>query len=57
MANPCQLWDYNVIANVPMACIILHKIGLTFAKYVEGISEIENQQAHYNLKNDLIDHL
>ncbi len=41
-----------MITNVPMACVILHKIGLTFAKYVEGISEIENQQAHYNLKND-----
>ncbi len=31
--------------------------GLTFAKYVENTNEIENQQAHYNLKNDLIDHL
>jgi len=31
--------------------------GLTFAKYVEGTNEIKNQQAHYNLKNDLIDHL
>ncbi len=31
--------------------------GLTFAKYVEGTNEIENQQAHYNLKNYLIDHL
>ncbi len=30
---------------------------LTFAKYVESINEIKNQQAHYNLKNDLIDHL
>ncbi len=33
------------------------KRGLTFAEYVEGTNEIENQQAHYNLKNDLIDHL
>jgi hypothetical protein len=30
---------------------------LTFAKYAESTNEIENQRAHYNLKNDLIDHL
>jgi hypothetical protein len=33
------------------------KKGLTFAKYIQGIEEIENQAAYYNLKNDLIDHL
>jgi hypothetical protein len=33
------------------------KRGLTFAKYIEGTNEIKNQQTHYNLKNDLIDHL
>jgi hypothetical protein len=31
--------------------------GLTFVEYVECTNEIENQQTHYNLKNDLIDHL
>ncbi len=30
---------------------------LTFAKYVEGTNEIENQQTHYNLKNGLFDHI
>jgi len=26
MANPCQLWDHDVIANVLLACVILHNI-------------------------------
>jgi hypothetical protein len=31
--------------------------GLTFAKYIQGIEEIENQMTYYNLKNDLVDQL
>jgi hypothetical protein len=26
VANPCQLWDNNVIANVLMTCVILHNM-------------------------------
>ncbi len=26
MKNPCQLWDHNVVANVRMACVILHNM-------------------------------
>jgi hypothetical protein len=31
--------------------------GLTIAKYIQSIEEIENQATYYNLKNDLVDHL
>jgi hypothetical protein len=26
VTNPCKLWDCNVIANVLMACVILHNM-------------------------------
>ncbi len=33
------------------------KRGLTFVEYIQGIKEIKNRVAYYNLRNDLVDHL
>jgi hypothetical protein len=45
MANPCWWWDLSVIANVVIACVILHKmvIKVKQGKVLEPTIEVPNE--------------
>jgi hypothetical protein len=49
----CNLeYLFNVGSNVSHL-----KQGLSFEDYYQGTTQIENVATHYNLRNDLVEHL
>ena len=67
--NPCRQWGMQGISDIMFACCILHNMilafndnvpmerRLTFEQLLEDTHEIEDEDMHYNLRGDLIEHL